>query len=307
METKRNIVNIVENKAILDLAHKHAAAVFGSTDYKLLCLGIKGSTSYGLSNSDSDTDVMGIILPPVEYILGTKKFEQYTFSDVDNKVEGIVYSFQKFFKLLLNQNPNILELLWLNEYVYADTLFIHALLNNRNHFLSTKIKHTYAGYAHEQLSRLDKLNRKTNQNTKRKNDVEKYGYSTKNAMHLIRLLKVAIYALQTGTIFVLLPDDDIKMLMKIRNGKIAYDKVVELANELFNEVEDIYKNSPLQTEIDAEDACKLQETVLFTYIHDFDRGGRYDILQDELSVGLTSNAYRLDIRNLVVGQTIPRI
>lgn len=270
METKRNIVNIVENKAILDLAHKHAREVFNSTDYKLLCLGVKGSTSYGLSNSDSDTDVMGIILPPVEYILGTKKFEQYTFSDVDNKVEGIVYSFQKFFKLLLNQNPNILELLWLNEYVYADALFLK-LLNDRTHFLSTKIKHTYAGYAHEQLSRLDKLNKKTNQNAKRKNDVEKYGYSTKNAMHLIRLLKVAIYALKKGTIYVLLPDDDIKMLMKIRNGEITYDRLVELANELFTEVEDIYKKSPLQTEIDAEDTSWVQEKILLSYILDSNR------------------------------------
>jgi len=68
---------------------------------------------------------------------------------------------------------------------------------------------------------------------------EKYGYDTKHAYHLVRLIRMCRETLTTGKVIVKRPDRD--ELLAIRNGAWSYEKLIEFAetedlllNELYN-------------------------------------------------------------------------
>ena len=129
-------------------------------DHTIL-LGLGGSHAYGTAIADSDIDVRGIALNTKSEILLSRPWEQV----VDNQTDTTIYSFEKIIKLLTNNNPNVLEMLFLEpeQYLFLNDIG-QALLNNRNMFLSKKVLYTFGGYARAQLSRLDN---KTMQNLDR--------------------------------------------------------------------------------------------------------------------------------------------
>lgn len=64
---------------------------------------------------------------------------------------------------------------------------------------------------------------------------EKYGYDTKHAYHLVRLIRMCREVLTTGKVIVKRPDRE--ELLSIRNGAWSYDKLIEFA-----ETEDLALN-----------------------------------------------------------------
>lgn len=115
-------------------------------------LTIHGSQAYGLARSESDFDIGGICIPPKKYFHGfLHNFEQAQSTNPD----GAIYGIKKFMKLASDANPNVMELLWINPEFWIITHSFHKLLvENRELFLSTKVKHTYSGYATAQLNRI---------------------------------------------------------------------------------------------------------------------------------------------------------
>ena len=112
---------------------------------------IVGSVAYGLNiEGKSDQDVKGVAIPNINHILGLHPFEQHEIT-----VDYVIYSLQKFVKLAATANPTILECLFTNE---SDILYAHPLgkklRDNRDLFLSTKVKHSFSGYAYSQILRL---------------------------------------------------------------------------------------------------------------------------------------------------------
>jgi predicted nucleotidyltransferase len=69
---------------------------------------------------------------------------------------------------------------------------------------------------------------------------EKYGYDTKHAYHLVRLIRMCREVLTTGKVIVKRPDRE--ELLSIRNGAWSYDKLIEFA-----ETEDLALNELYQT------------------------------------------------------------
>ena len=70
---------------------------------------VTGSRLYGVAKPDSDHDLRGFVVPPVDYVIGLKRFEQRQWNQPDDK---IVYSIHKFVQLLLGSNTHALELLF---------------------------------------------------------------------------------------------------------------------------------------------------------------------------------------------------
>ena len=68
----------------------------------------------------------------------------------------MIYGLAKFVRLALANNPNMLDILWADE---TDVLFVdeygEALRAARDLFLSRKVAQTYAGYADDQLKRME--------------------------------------------------------------------------------------------------------------------------------------------------------
>lgn len=75
---------------------------------------------------------------------------------------------------------------------------------------------------------------KKNRNEKRSALEEQFGYDTKHAMHLVRLLRMGHEALSTGELLVKRPDAE--ELLAIRNGSWTYEQVVEYAEMMDSEV-----------------------------------------------------------------------
>lgn len=177
-----------------------------------------GSHSYGTNTKDSDEDFRGIAIPPANYLLGMDEWEQFERKEPDT----VIYSLKKFVKLALGNNPNILDALFVaDNHILFINEFGHELRDLRYEFLSKQVYKTYGGYAYGQLYKMTKVDK--NAEGKRLASIQKYGYDTKNAMHLIRLLKMGIEVLMEREVNVLRYDN--RELLDIRNGKFTREEI----------------------------------------------------------------------------------
>jgi len=85
---------------------------------------------------------------------------------------------------------------------------------------------------------------KKNRNPERAKLEEKYLVDTKHACHLFRLMSMCKEILTEGKVIVYRPDRD--KLLAIRNGEWSYEKIVEEAEKLEKELDELYEKSTLQ-------------------------------------------------------------
>lgn len=118
---------------------------------RIILMGLGGSYAYGTNNENSDIDFRGITLNLPSDLLGLTEFEQYE----DGSTDTVIYSFNKMVKLLLECNPNTIELLGLDEdqYLIKNELG-QELLDHKGLFLSKRAAKSFGGYASAQLRRL---------------------------------------------------------------------------------------------------------------------------------------------------------
>ena len=118
---------------------------------RIILMGLGGSYAYGTNNENSDIDFRGITLNLPSDLLGLTEFEQYE----DGSTDTVIYSFNKIIKLLLECNPNSIELLGLDDDQYLiKTTLGQELLDNKSLFLSKRAAKSFGGYASAQLRRL---------------------------------------------------------------------------------------------------------------------------------------------------------
>lgn len=113
-----------------------------------------GSHAYGTNTPTSDEDFKGVAIPPKQYFLGTMhRFEQAELKAPDP--DAVIYDIRKFFNLAADCNPNIIEVLHTapEDHFIVDDIG-EEILDNKNLFLSKKIKFTFMGYAVSQLKRI---------------------------------------------------------------------------------------------------------------------------------------------------------
>jgi predicted nucleotidyltransferase len=273
---------------------------------------VAGSWAYGLETSASDLDVRGVCIPPRRYLLGLSAFEQWEHQDESGDV--VIYALEKFVRLALACNPNVIELLYTEPRFH---LFVNEsgwrLLENRDLFLSRQAGRTFSRYAIGQLRRMERHHRwlvnppdhepgqeefgghlangrykfpdhdaykayqaalkhwkqyqswRRNRNPARAELEQKYGYDTKHALHLLRLLRMGAEILETGQVHVYRSDRE--WLRQVRDGLLSYEEVLELASSYEDQLGELYAVSPLAEEPDSEAAealvIELQEQFLW--------------------------------------------
>lgn len=118
----------------------------------IILLGLGGSHAYGTNVATSDVDIRGVAIEKPEDIIGLQTFEQFNNDETDT----VIYSFNKICKLLADCNPNIIEILGLDDdqYIYKSKLG-EELLKNKDMFLSKRIYFTFGGYAKANLKKLE--------------------------------------------------------------------------------------------------------------------------------------------------------
>lgn len=224
-----------------------------------LLIGYRGSIAHGTyrsqehPNSIDDKDVMAVVFNPLEHYFGFPM--QETYERKEGEWDVVVYEVRKFFRLLTKLNPNVISLLWLPSELYIKrTESGNRLIENRSLFMSKQIYKSFVGYAYSQLHKMTSGTFEGYMGDKRKALVQKFGYDTKNAAHLVRLLRMCIEFLSTGEFNVRRFDS--QNLLEIKDGKYTLQNIKDEANRLFKVAEQSYITSRLPLDIDRE---KVQE------------------------------------------------
>lgn len=119
---------------------------------RILFLTLGGSHAYGTAVEGSDVDIRGCTAEGRREIMGFSEFEQVT----ERETDTVIYGFRKLIRLLLQCNPNTIELLGCKEeHYFLLTPIGKQILENRKLFLSRRAAYSFGGYASQQLRRLE--------------------------------------------------------------------------------------------------------------------------------------------------------
>ena len=253
---------------------------------------VHGSNAYGLARAGSDVDVKGVMIGPAAWYFGwTGGPDQ-----VDLSPDHVRYEIRKFFRLAVDANPTVLELMWTRPELHRVVSPAgERLLAAREGFLSRRVAERFGRYALAQLKRIrthrswllsppsgaptraqfglpertvipadqlaaaealldegdgeaadvspnfiELLNREKryksaqaqwrqyndwvrNRNPARSDLEARFGYDTKHGMHLVRLQRMALEILDSGTVNVFRPDHE--ELLAIRDGAWSFDEL----------------------------------------------------------------------------------
>jgi predicted nucleotidyltransferase len=228
--------------------------------------GITGSFAYGISGSTSDTDVIGICIPPIDWVFphtagyiqgfgeAPPKFDvsqQHHIVHDEKEYDVAIYGIVKFFSLVAENNPNLIDVLFLPERCITHIDNIGKLIRqNRKLFLTRHAFHKFTGYAYSQL----KLMQRREPKESRMELVEKYGYDTKFGSHLVRL------ALECEQILVehdLDLERNSEILKAIRRGEWSMDDILKWFKEKETQLNAQYTSSTLRYKPDYEELRRI--------------------------------------------------
>jgi predicted nucleotidyltransferase len=209
-----------------------------------------------------DVDYMAIVIPPPIRVLGLDRFENAQV--MVQPLDVVIYEWSKYVRLLLKANPNVLGTLWLNtDDVILRSPVYDELIAMRQAFVSQRAQLAFAGYAKQQLYKMTHCAGQGYLGAKRKQLVERFGYDTKNAAHMIRLLRMCAEFLDTGVLQVRRPDAD--LLKAIKQGQWSVPQVEQEAARLFEAIDKKLQQTTLPTCSDSNAA----ETVLLRGYFEF--------------------------------------
>jgi len=195
-----------------------------------------GSTSWGINTDESgdDLDLMGIHLNNIDELIGiTKRKDTITYrtraegvrSQVGD-IDFVSHSLHKFLNLCLKGNPNVLAFFYTSSdnfwYSLKTRRFNTSLFSdfNTEWLYSKKVaKHTMA-YARNQLDSLIKYGGYGGSKVKRPELVERYGFDTKYAGHIARLVFAVEAYMKEGRFYIPLKEHERETVKNIRKGRV---------------------------------------------------------------------------------------
>ena len=229
------------------------------TDHKTILMGVVGSHAYGLNTPESDTDLRGCFVYDTQKVLSLRSYEETLDS---NEPDICQHELSKFIKLAAQNNPNILEMFYLEEY---ETLTEEGqmLLHIRDAFLSQRVRATYGGYAMAQVKRLKTRTEAGDASFKSK---LRKRYS-KHARHTFRLLDQGQQILETGTLTVKVANRD--ELFAI--GNLPADELIAKFEERFESFNACSSDLPEIPDLDLIDNVLLSIREMNWSKNEFDR------------------------------------
>lgn len=121
---------------------------------------VRGSVAYNLNTPESDVDMGGVYMSPIENILDLGYDYQEQVSD--DKSDVVFYEVKRYLHLLIKSNPNILESLFIpKEFVIGEVHpIMKHIIDNRDMFISKNCIHSLVQYSKSQIEKARGLNKK---------------------------------------------------------------------------------------------------------------------------------------------------
>jgi predicted nucleotidyltransferase len=241
-------------------------------------LTLMGSHAYETFTETSDYDFYGFVVPPVEVVFphltgkingfGRMKqnFEQLQhqhleteqFGDVDYTVFNIV----KYFQLLMEGNPNIIDSLFTPDHcLISSDVIAQTVRKNKHLFLSQKCYHTFKGMMWSHLSRIKSGHIKEGRKNKG------FDWDVKDGYHSARM---ALQLKQICFEYDLDLTRNKKILLEIRHGDMSKDDVISFCENTLSEIEDKKEDFVIPYAPDEKEIKKL-------LIHCLELGYGYDL------------------------------
>lgn len=211
---------------------------------------IMGSFAYDVSSNTSDCDLYGVCIPPMNYVFphvdgyvrgfgpapqNFETFQQHHIKKNDKEYDVAIYSIVKYFDLAAQNNPNIIDALFVPDrcVTHSDAIGNY-MRKNRRHFLHRGSYHKFRGYSYAQLKRLKTSNRHEL--------IEKYGFDVKNGYHIVRLALEAEQILTEGDLDIARNKE---ILKSIRRGEWTLDKLTDWFENKEKQLDELYISSEL--------------------------------------------------------------
>jgi hypothetical protein len=214
--------------------------------------GVHGVTVPGTD----DRDELGLCVEPADYVIGLRRFEQYEYrtQPVGHRsgpgdLDLVVYSLRKWLRLALQGNPSVLVPLFVPD---RDVVAIddhgRYLRAHPELVLSRQAGARFAGYLNSQRARL--LGHGGGRHTNRPELVERFGFDTKFAYHMVRLGLQGCELLTTGRVTLPVPEPDRSWLVELRRGERTPEEALDRAAELEDRLRTLLTTSHLPRQPD---------------------------------------------------------
>lgn len=231
---------------------------------------IMGSEAYAVSSGGSDIDIYGFCIPRKSDIFPhlrgeipgfgrqIARFEQYQEHHLDapehrKTYDVSIYSIVKYFHLCMDNNPNMIDSLFTPERcVRFATPVARMVRDARRDFLSKRAWDKFRGYASAQFHKMETKTHSANET--RQADIQAYGYSTKYAYHLVRLLLECEQILIHNDINL---ERDSEFLKSIRRGEWSLPDLKRWHGEKLIALETVHTNSKIAERPDEDRIKKL--------------------------------------------------
>jgi predicted nucleotidyltransferase len=216
-----------------------------TTELKIILRAVVGSTVHGTNVAQQDDrDEMAIAIEPPRLVFGLTHWETTVERTQPEGVRSgpgdldlVIHSLRKYCRLAAKGNPTMLLPLFVPEDAIVEiTDTGRSLMNCRNMFLSRDCGKAFLGYMIAQKSRLEGT--QGGRHGSRPELVEKYGFDTKYAGHVIRLGYQGLELMQTGKLSLPMAAHHSADVRSIRTGGWTLDGVLNLAGELERDLRD---------------------------------------------------------------------
>lgn len=240
-----------------------------------------GSHQHGASipGKVSDIDLFGLYIEPPNKALGVQEETHFTGGTSDQYVRNSAgdedykcYTLQRWAGLACKGNPTILGFLYTP--CVLSGVWSEILLPSKSLFKAKTHAKAFLGYAKGQVARLDGTKGK-GKHGQRPELESVYGYDTKAAMHLMRLLFEAEEYMKTGEITY--PRPERQLLLSIRQGAWTWDRLFFEYNEAEKRVEEAMASSTLPEHVDREKVSKL---IAKCYLTHWFKNGQMSLVKD---------------------------
>ena len=232
--------------------------VGGSIQFEALM----GSEAYGVSSGQSDRDVYGFCIPPKGLVFPhttgeingfgrqIKRFDQYQQHHVEDaeamggagcQWDLAIYNIVRYFQLCMENNPNMIDSLFVPDRCVLFITKIGTMVRDqRKEFLHKGSWHKFKGYAYSQTKKM--MTKSPDVGSRRYEDIQKHGYDTKFAYHVVRLLNEVEQIMTEGDLSL---DRNREQLKAIRRGEWTAEQIQRYFDQKESELEGLYTTSKL--------------------------------------------------------------